>query len=183
PTESLTRVSLVTENQLAPTMASETSSPDKLSPFYSIEIGPCITTQALKQANEILRSQGFDARQISGTGAVQFTRMLEGVYPPHEAYRRLEELKKTVAAFVWPLDKQLAIYVGSFHDPDRAIRHMELLEQKKIKVTPTVVNIEMQGTILVVEKIDRKTAETIAGQVSEIGLTANVISSIPSSMR
>ena len=175
PTESLPRVSAVTEDSLAPTTEPETTSPDDVAQLYSMEIGPCITKRKLKQANEILRSRGFDARQISGTGAVRFTRLLEGVYPPHEAYKRLEELKKTVSAFVLPVDKQLAIYVGSFHDSDRVIRHTELLEQKKIKVTPIAVEIEMEGTILVVQQIDRKTAEIIAEQMSKLGLTAKII--------
>jgi hypothetical protein len=126
----------------------------------------------LKKADEILRNHGFDARKISGSGAVQFTRLIEGVYPPHEARKRLEELKKTVSAFVLRVDKQLAICVGSFHDSARAVRAAELLEQKKIKVTPTPVEIEMQGTILVVQQIDRKNAETIKEQISKLGLTA-----------
>lgn len=183
PTESLPRVSVVTEDNLAPITESEATSPAKLSPLYSIEIGPCITKLKLKQADEILRSHGFDVRQTSGTGKVKFIRMLEGVYPPDEAYKRLEELKKTVSTFVLPVDNQLAIYVGSFHDSDRANRYLELLEQKKIKVTPTAVEIEKQGTILVVQQIDRKTADTVAEQMSRLGLTAKVITSVPNLMR
>ena len=176
PTQRSDRVSAVTEDHLALAAASETTSPAILDPLCSIEIGPGINKRVLEQANEMLHSRGFDVRQTSGTGTVRVTRLLEGVYPTKDARKRLKELKKTVdSAFVLPEGGQLALYAGSFCRTDRAIRLMELLEQKRIKVTAVTGEIEKKGRMLVVQQVDRQTAETITEQMSRLGLTAKVI--------
>lgn len=179
PTQSADRVSAVTEDHFAPATKSATTAPAKPDPLCSIEIGPSNNKQVLEQANDMLHSRGFDARQISGTGMMKVTRLLEGVYPTDEAHKRLQDLKKIVEAFVLPEGEKLAIYVGSFHETDRAIRYAELLAEKKIAVTPVAVEIEMQGKILVVKQLGRQTAESISEQMSSLGLIAKVITPVP----
>ena len=119
-------------------MEPETTSLVKPDLFCSIEISSSINKLVLEQANEIIQNSGFDTRQTSGTGTVRVTRLLEGVYPTDESRKRLKDLKKTVEAFVMPEGGKLAIYVGSFHKPEKAIRYAELLAEKKIEVPPLV---------------------------------------------
>jgi hypothetical protein len=148
--------------------------------LYGIEIGPFINRHKLNQATETLSNYGFDIQQISGSGAVRVTRLLEGVYPPDEARRRLAVLKKTVdSAFLLPESGQVGLFAGSFHEPERAARFAKLLKQKQINVTLVEGEIEMYGTVLVVQQVDRKTADTIVEQMSGLGLTAKIIASVP----
>ncbi len=171
-------VSMVTEDHLALSTASETISSANLDKLYSIEIGPFINDRELKQANNILHSGGNEVRQTSGAGTVRFSRLFEGVYPPDEVSRRLEALGKMIdSAFVLPEGDQFALYLGSFHDPDRAIRFAEMLEQKGIKVNVVVAEKEMQGTILVVQQVDQQAAESITEQMSRMGFTVKLIES------
>ncbi len=170
------RLSAATQDHLALATEPETTSPAKLDPLYSIEIGPCMNKRVMEQANEMLHSHGFEARQTSGTGMVGVTRLLVGVYPTKEARNRLKVLKKTVdSAFVLPEGGQLALYAGSFYQTDRAIRFAESLEQKRIKVIAIAGEIEKKGKMLVVQQVDRQTAEAISKQMSGLELTSKVI--------
>ncbi|MBI9087021.1 MAG: TolC family outer membrane protein [Desulfobacterales bacterium] len=147
----------------------------KSTPLFAIEIGPCINQFELDQAVEVLRQYEISMKQISGLGPVKMVRLIEGVYPPDEARRRLAVLKKTVdSAFLLPAEGKLELYAGSFRESDRARHFSELLAQKKIKVTAVVAEIQMQGRILVVQQVDQQTAEEIAGQMSVLGLTAKL---------
>ena len=152
----------------------------KSTSLYTVEIGPCISRHELNQATKVLRNHGFTPREISGSGPVKMVRLREGVYPHDEALRQLALLKKTVdSAFLLPERGQLGLYAGSFHDSERAVRFLKVLEQKQIKVTAVAVEIEMQGRMLVIQQVDRPTAETIAEQMSRLGLTAKVTASDP----
>ena len=174
-TESPVRVSAVTEDNLVLKTESETTDPAKLYPLYSIKVGPCINKLELEKADKIVHSHGFNARQTSGTGTVRFIRLLEGVYTTDEALKRLKALKKIVnSAFLLPEGGQLALYAGSFHESDRAICFKELLGQKQIEVSMVAAKIEMQGIMLVVQLVDRQTAEMIVEEMSTIGLTAKL---------
>ncbi|MCP3951765.1 MAG: TolC family protein [Desulfobacterales bacterium] len=147
---------------------------DKPETLYSIEIGPCITSRSLKRAKKILAELGADAQQTFGTGKVKVTRLLEGVYPAHAAFKRLKVIKKTAEAFVMPQHGKIAIYVGSFCTHASAIRYGKILAEKQIEVTPVRTEVNMQGNMLIVQHLDRQTAEMISGQMSKIGAAATV---------
>ena len=143
----------------------------KLGDQRLVEIGPCINTHELEQAKKILHRNGLDFRQSLGIGMVKFTRLLEGVYTVDEAYRRLDELKKTTDAFVLPEKDKVAIYIGSFHDHEKANSYVRRLAAKNIAVTPVVAEVERQGTMLVVQSVDERTAAIISKQMPTLGLT------------
>lgn len=153
--------------------AATTSSADR-DTLFSIAIGPCTNERLVEQVSEMLHNRGLEARQTPGTGTVRFTRLLEGVYFPEAAYARLEAVKQVADAFVLPEAGKLAIYVGSFQNHEAAIRHAQVLAGKNIAVTPVAAQMERQGTMLVVRRVDRETAESISRQVSRIGLSATV---------
>ena len=145
----------------------------------SIEIGPCNKERVMAQAIDRLQDLGFDAQSTLCTSRVKVTRLLEGRYIPESAYVRLKTIRKSVDAFVLPEGDKLAIYVGSFHNYEEAIRYAQLLAEKNIEVTPIAAEIDMQGKMLIVQQVDRLSAETISEQMSQIGLTAKVIPSAP----
>jgi hypothetical protein len=141
----------------------------------SIEIGSCINERLMAKATDRLQDLGFDAQSTSCTSKVKVTRLLEGRYIPELAYARLATIRKTVDAFVLPEGDELAIYVGSFRNYEKAIRYAKLLAEKNIKVTPTAVEIDMPGKMLIVRQVDRLGAETISEQMSELGLTTETV--------
>jgi hypothetical protein len=50
-----------------------------------------------------------------------------------------------------------------------------MLDRQQIKVTLVETEIEMPGPMLVVQQVDRHTAESIAEQMSQLGLSTKVI--------
>lgn len=164
-------ISAATQDSRVRAAESKRSFPAKLGAQRLVEIGPCIHTHELEQAKKILHRNGLDFRQSLGIGMVKFTRLLEGVYTVDEAHRRLDELKKTMDAFVLPEKDKLAIYVGSFHDHEKANSYARRLAAKNIAVTPVVAEVERQGTMLVVQSVDERTAAIISKQMSTLGLT------------
>ena len=111
----------------------------------------------------------------SGSGKVTLTRLLEGVYPSEEAYPRLEAIRKTADAFVMPENGNLAIYVGSFQNPQKANAYAQVLAKKKIEVTLVTVEIEMPGHMLLVQPVERPIAQSLSEQMAQLGLTAKMI--------
>ena len=170
--------SVETIDHTASTKRPETRSVAKADMLNSIEIGPCNKERVMAQAIDRLQDLGFDAQSTLCTSRVKVTRLLEGRYIPESAYVRLETIRKSVDAFVLPEGDKLAIYVGSFHNYEKAIRYAQLLAEKNIEVTPIAAEIDMQGSMLIVQPVDRQTALTISEQMSQIGLTAKVIPSV-----
>lgn len=183
--ESPARISTATEENLAPAKASGTAlAPAKPSLLYSMEIGPCLDQDELDRAREALRDYGGNVRQISGSGPVKMIRLLEGIYPPAEAHRRLDALKKKIdSAFLLPEGAQLGLYTGSYHQAGHAHHLAALLGQKRIKVTPLTCEVEMRGRILVVPKVDRKTADTIIERMAGFGLNTKMTGPVSSLMK
>ncbi len=149
----------------------------------SIEIGPCANERLMVRAADRLQDLGFDTQSTSCTSKVEVTRLREGRYIPELAYARLATIKKSVDAFVMPEGDKLTIYVGSFHNYEKAIRYANLLAEKDIKVTPTAAEIELKGKMLVVHQVDRLRAETISEQMSELGLTTNTVTPAAKSVK
>jgi hypothetical protein len=159
--------------------------PEKVSAKHdqlcSIEIGPSLSPHLLKKADKILRNNGVDGQQKSVIGKFTFIRLLEGVYPPDKARLCLKELIPICEAFVLPKGDNLAVYAGSFQNPQNAVRFSQMLAQKDIHLTPVSIELETQGQILVVPKVYRKTAESISEEVARLGLNAKVTDINPDS--
>jgi len=151
--------------------AREITAPGKPSLLYSIKIGPCMRQIELDQARAVLKDYPVDIREGAGVGPVKMYRLLEGIYPQDEALERLKTIKKTADfAFVLKEDDKLRLYAGSFHDHDRALAFIRLLEQHPIRVTLEESEIRAQGKILTVQQVELQTAETIAEQMMGMGL-------------
>ena len=169
--------SVGTKDHTAPAKRPDTRSVANAGLLNSIEIGPCNKERVMAQAIDRLQDLGFDAQSTLCTSRVKVTRLLEGRYIPESAYVRLETIRKSVDAFVLPEGDKLAIYVGSFHNYEEAIRYAQLLAEKNIEVTPIAAEIDMQGKMLIVQQVDRLSAEKISEQMSELGLTTNTVTS------
>jgi|GEM_PF-384470 len=141
----------------------------------SVEIGPFITKRRVSWAKSILSSRGYAFDETTGEGPVRFTRLREGIYPSEMAWTRLKEVQKVTEAFISPEGARLAIYVGSFVDADRALRHQRALKELGIVASFVTTDIVMPGTLLRVDHLDQHGVEVIAGQISEIGIAVRVI--------
>ena len=150
--------------------------PSLATPNFSVEVGPFMNKGVLSQAEEFLKANGLRTQQTIGAGPVEVTRLLEGVYSFNEAFKRLEDIQKTVdTAFVLPKGDQYAIYFASFFDNARAARYADALNKKQIQVSLVKAEILMQGTILIVEQIDRQAIEKVTAHMSKLGVTAKVV--------
>jgi hypothetical protein len=111
---------------------------------------------------------------------VKFFRLLEGVYPPAEARKRMEAFKKAgCSAFVVPEGRHLALYAGSFRQPGSALSAKKSLQRKQIKVTVREHDVEKQGTMLLVHRVEPQLAEKIAKQMLKHRLATNEIRTTP----
>ncbi len=154
----------------------ETSTINPIKELFSIEIGPIILKQELKEAISILHSNGFNFQQALGMGTVKVTRLLEGSYTRDIAHKRFKALQNVVdSAFIVPEKGKLAIYVATYRNRAKAMQRLKQMAQKNIKVTAVATEIEMKGTILVVKQVDRPNIETITDQMSKMGLSVKVI--------
>lgn len=157
--------------------AQENSRQQPLTVLYSVLVGPYLSSGQLDAAAAELKKLGFAAKQTEGRGVVTMTRLLEGVYPAQQAHRRLAELQKTVkSAFLLPAGGKLALYVGSFADPERASRFKAQLAGQGLRVEPVVSDIEMNGKMLLVVRADRETAGQIAARIAKSGFKTQVVS-------
>ncbi len=160
-----------TEDNLVLKTESEAISSGKQPLLYSMKSGPYINQAKLDKARAILNDHNIDIQEVLGSGPVKMFRLFEGAYPRKEAYERLDILKKTTdSAFILPNNGQLRLYAGSFHDHERALVFMALLEQNQISVTMEECEIDKQGKILLVQHVEQKTANMIAAQMKEIGI-------------
>jgi hypothetical protein len=156
----------------------ETTTTNPIEELYSIEIGPILREQELKEAISILHGNGFDSHQTLGIGAVKVTRLLEGLYTREMAHERFNAIQNVVdSAFIIPEKGKLAIYVGTYHNRAMATEKIKQLAQKNIKVTAVTTELKMKGAILVVKQVDRLNIETITDQMSVMGLSVKVIKS------
>jgi adhesin transport system outer membrane protein len=142
--------------------------------LFAVEVGPCINSRLSEQAEKRLHHIGVDYEQSSGKGLVKMIRLREGDYQIDEAYRRLDEVRAVVDAYVIPEGDKLVIYVGSFHDRGMAMRYARQLEEKEIDVTLVEAEVEMQGSMLVVQPVDEQTAEAISEQMEDLRLTTEI---------
>jgi hypothetical protein len=171
-TETSSHVPGSTKEHRAPISETAIAAAPTTKALRSIEIGPIITEQALKKATSILYRNGFNFQQTSGKGTVKVTRLLAGVYPREKVHKRLKEVQDVVnTAFIIPENGKFAIYVATYRDRAKAIQRSKHLAQKKINVTAVETEIEMKGTILVINQVGGSSIETITDQMSQMGVS------------
>jgi len=174
-TETSSQVPSGTKEHHAPNSETAITAAPPTKALSSIEIGPIITEQELKQATSILRRNGFDCQQVFGMGTVKVTRLLDGVYPREKARKRLKEVQDVVdTAFIIPEKEKFAVYVATYRDRAKAIQRSKHLAQKNINITPIATEIEMKGTILVIKQIGGSNIEMITDQMSQMGLSVKI---------
>ncbi len=144
--------------------------------MYAVLVGPLIGQQEVAEATTQLRKLGFEPELTRGKGPVEMIRLLEGVYPPAEARKRIQVIKqKTGDAFLMPTGENLAIYVGSFHDQGRAAKFSAQLAEKGVKVSQVTSDVELDGRMLKALQADQETAQQVAKHIAQYGLRAQVL--------
>jgi len=108
-------------------------------------------------------------------GTVKVTRLLDGVYSREKVRKRFKEVQAVVdTAFIIPEKENFAIYVATYRDRAKAIQRSKNLAQKNIHVTAVATEIEMNGTILVINQAGGSNIETIMDQMSQMGLPVKI---------
>ena len=148
---------------------------DDTIPLFTVTVGPFINTAELHRAIGLLQELGMQPQEKAGRGLVTMIRLLEGVYPAAAARIRLAELKKIVdSAFLLPVGDQLGVYVGSFHQEDRAQKMRDDLAEKMIDVLFVDSEVMMSGTLLIALQADQQTANEVVRHISSLGLHTQV---------
>ena len=148
---------------------------DDTIPLFTVTVGPFINTAELHRAIGLLQELGMQPQEKAGRGLVTMIRLLEGVYPAAAARIRLAELKKIVdSAFLLPVGDQLGVYVGSFHQEDRAQKMRDDLVGKMIDVLFVDSEVMMSGTLLIALQADQQTANEVVRHISSLGLHTQV---------
>ncbi len=182
PVEKVAAVKLEQENlppvnkTVAPTVVEKKIAPaTALKPQYQVLVGPFLQTALLEAATQKLKQLGLQAEVARGRGPVAMTRLLEGVYLREEGRERVKAIKQQVGdAFLLPSGDKLALYVGSFTDPQRAQQYADQLAEKGVVVTPVTIDVEMNGKMLIAMQGEQAAARAVAAQVDAVGLSAQV---------
>ncbi len=141
----------------------------------TLKIGPCLNRGEVNRAEEILDRHKIDYHLSTGSGQVAMTHLREGIYPAAVAQKRLKTLKQMdVSASVVRKGKQLAVYVGSFHEEARATNFAEVLKQKKIEVTQIRAKAELSGKILTTKPLQQNVATEIAAELKTAHLPVTI---------
>ena len=142
---------------------------------HSVEIGPINKASQLKQATQILVTNGFEYNQISGTGSVKAIRLLEGLYTRSTVKERFKSVQKVVGtAFIVKEKDKRAIYVATYYDPSRAEQKIKQLAQKNIHVTAVDAELKTEGPILIIQNCTQPNVDIITDKMSEIGLSVQL---------
>lgn len=144
---------------------------------YFVQVGPFLSQTELATATKQLQALSFIPQKKAGRGLVTMTRLLEGRYPEAAARKRLGQLRKTVGdAFILPTADKWALYVGSFSDPARAASAARQLAKNGLKVTLVTSELEMSGSLLMIELKNQAAAEQAAELLNRSGLKAGIVS-------
>jgi len=151
----------------------------ELLPAYTVKIGPCINAQEVDSVREILHTLKLNFNQSTGIGKVKVIRLLGGIYPAAEAHDKLSKIKKQVNdAYLLPeKNHQLGLYLGSFHNAERATRFADKLSQRGIKAQLVAAEVSMNGDIFLSQETDTKTAQLLMSSLAKSGLSTNLIMS------
>lgn len=148
---------------------------DDVTPLFTVIVGPFINADELHRAIGLLQELGMQPQEKAGRGPVAMIRLLEGVYPATAARIRLAELKEIVnSAFLLPVGDQLGVYMGSFHQEDRAQKMRDDLAGQMIDVLLVDSEVTMSGTLLIALQADQQTANEVVTHISSLGLHTQV---------
>ncbi len=136
-----------------------------------LKIGPFATTDECLRIKGLLDRLGVAYQESSGLGKVRFTRLLEGVYTPEAARRRMAEIKPVTKVFTLPENNRVRLYVGSFHDQQNAKRYADHLADRAIEATLVDHLREIEGPMLETEGVEQKALDHIEDQLSAFGLS------------
>jgi len=164
------------KNSVATAVAEEKAAPVAVKqPQYQVLVGPFLQTAMLEAAAQKLKQLGLQSEVTRGRGPVAMTRLLEGIYLREEGQERVKLIKKQVGdAFLLPTGDKLALYVGSFTDPQRAQQYADQLAKKGVAVTPVTSEVEMNGKMLIAMQGEREAAKAVTARVIAVGLSAQL---------
>ncbi len=143
--------------------------------IFTIEVGPFIHSDDVKQATKKLQELGFQPQVNRGKGPVTMVRLLEGVYSIAEAETRYLFLKQSIkSTFTLPENDKKAVYVGSFHQQWRAKSLQDDLAAKNIVVKLVPISVVMDGTMLKVLQADKRTASEVMAHIIDLGYSVRL---------
>ena len=142
----------------------------------TLSIGPCINSQELHDAQQLLSGAELSYNHQIGVGPVKMFRVREGVYSMQQGQERLKQLRNSIVT-TYPLpagDGQLGVYLAAFHNRKQAERYVGQMEEKGITAELVEAKVEMSGIILTAQVIDQETSMLLVQLANEIGLTASL---------
>ncbi len=155
-----------------------TTLPEVVVKTHSIEIGPIIRASQLRQAVQLMQTNGLEYQKTAGVGVVKAIRLLEGLYSRTEVKKRLKDIQKVVASpFVLREKGGMAIYVATYYDRAKAEQKIKQLAQKNIQVTAVDTELKKKGSLLSIHNCTQSQIDMIINQMSEIGLSVAVAKS------
>jgi outer membrane protein, adhesin transport system len=147
---------------------------DQKEKLLTLVIGPCIGKQELDRATEILTAYNIPYIQKKELGKIRITRLLEGTYPATKARQKLAAIKKDFPyAYILPEGAgQIGLYLGSFHQLERAQSYANQTLDMGVKTKQITVEIEATGQILKSQDISKKLSDKILKDISKTRIIA-----------
>lgn len=159
---------------IAPDRAATTGLNQSSDGRFTLSVGPCINSQELQDARQLLSGAGLRFTHRIGVGPVRMYRVREGVYPMQQGQEKLKQLKETIAT-AYPLsagDGQLGVYLAAFHRRKQAERFAEQMTEQGISAELLEAKVEMSGIILTSQPIDQETGILLMQLADGAGLSA-----------
>ena len=144
---------------------------------YLIQAGAYGETANRDRAIAKIKALGYEAQVTPLSRTLPMTRLLIGVYPPATARAKAQELEPMVPKnFTLPRGDALALYAGSYSDPNKAQAAIQALAARGVSVTEE--RAEVETTLWRVSFggfADKAQAQKIADQARAAGLEARVL--------
>lgn len=144
---------------------------------FMIQAGAYGETVNRDQAIRKIKQLGYDAQVTPLTKTQSVTRLLVGAYPPETARAKSRELEPVVPKnFTLPRGDALALYAGSYSDPNKAQAASQALAARGVPVTEERADVETTlWRVSFGGFADKAQAEKIADQARAAGLEARVL--------
>jgi cell division protein FtsN len=160
-----------------PEPVAQSATPVSGSGPYTIQAGAYAETTNRDQAMKKLRQLGFEARSTPVTRTQAMTRLLIGVYATDVARAKAKELApRAPKLFILKQGDQLAVYAGSFSDPNKAKDAAAELARRGVQVSEERAEVESTLWRLTFGGFaDAASAKAAAAKAKAAGLEARVI--------
>ncbi|MDY0268915.1 SPOR domain-containing protein [Trichloromonas sp.] len=144
---------------------------------FVIQAGAYGETANRDQAIRKIKDLGYEAQVTPLARTQVMTRLLIGVYPPEIARAKARELEPVVPKnFTLPKGESLALYAGSYSDPNKARAAIESLAARGVSVTEERANLDTTlWRVSFGGFADKSQAETAAARARTAGLEARVL--------